>query len=150
MNVLVIGSGAREHAICWSFSKSPLCDKLYCAPGNAGIADVAECLPIAADKITEIVDVCKKLGIDFAMIGPEVPLVLGLADALREAGILCFGPSKAAAQLEGSKGFLKDMCARANIPTAAYKRFDDAERAKAYVREKGAPIVIKADGACGG
>lgn len=150
MNVLVIGSGAREHAFCWSFSKSPLCDKLYCAPGNAGIAGLAECLPIAADKISEIVAACRKHEIDFVMIGPELPLVLGMADALREAGILCFGPNKAAAQLEGSKGFLKDMCAKAGVPTAVYKRFTDVEKAEKYVREMGAPIVIKADGLAAG
>jgi len=150
MKVLIVGSGAREHTLCWNFTKSPLCDKLYCAPGNAGIAGLAECLPIAADKIDELADAVKKLAIDFVMIGPEVPLVLGLADRLRGMGIPCFGPSAAAAQLEGSKGFLKDMCARAGIPTADYKRFNDAEAAKAYVKEQGAPIVVKADGLAAG
>ncbi|NTU76529.1 MAG: phosphoribosylamine--glycine ligase [Alphaproteobacteria bacterium] len=150
MKVLVVGSGGREHALCWSFAKSPLCSKLYCAPGNAGIAKLAECLPIAADKIDDIVAACQTRAIEFVMIGPEVPLVLGLADKLREAGIPCFGPGKTAAQLEGSKGYLKDMCARAGIPTAAYKRFKDADAAKAYVREKGTPIVIKADGLAAG
>ncbi len=150
MNILVVGSGAREHALCWSFHKSPLCQKLYCAPGNAGITEFAECLPIAADKVDDMVAACKQLKVDFVMIGPEVPLVLGLADKLRAENILCFGPSAAAAQLEGSKGFLKDMCARANIPTAAYKRFNNADAAKAYVKEQGAPIVIKADGLAAG
>ena len=150
MKILVVGSGAREHTLCWSFSKSPLCTKLYCAPGNAGIASLAECLPIAADKIDDIVVACKKLSIEFVIIGPEVPLVLGLADKLRAANIVCFGPSAAAAQLEGSKGFLKDMCTRANVPTAAYKRFNNAEAAKAYVKAQGAPIVIKADGLAAG
>jgi len=150
MNVLVVGSGAREHTLCWSFSKSPLCGKLYCAPGNAGIAEAAEILPIAADKVDDIVAACKKLDIGFVMPGPEVPLVLGLVDKLREAGIPCFGPTKAAAMLEGSKGFLKDLCARAGIPTAAYKRFSDADAAKAYVKEQGAPIVVKADGLAAG
>jgi len=150
MKVLVVGSGGREHTLCWSFLKSPLCGKLYCAPGNPGIAQVAECLPIAADKVDDIVAACKKLAIDFVMIGPEVPLVLGLADKLRNAGIICFGPSGAAAQLEGSKGFLKDMCARAGIPTADYKRFTNPEDAKAYVKAQGAPIVVKADGLAAG
>jgi len=150
MKVLVVGSGGREHTLCWSFSKSPLCGKLYCAPGNPGIAQVAECLPIAADKTDDLVAACKKLAIDFVMIGPEVPLVLGLADKLRNAGIICFGPSGAAAQLEGSKGFLKDMCARAGIPTAAYKRFNNPDDAKAYVKTQGAPIVVKADGLAAG
>ncbi|MDD5586809.1 MAG: phosphoribosylamine--glycine ligase [Alphaproteobacteria bacterium] len=150
MNVLVVGSGAREHTLCWSFAKSPLLTKLYCAPGNAGIAELATCLPIAADKVDEIVAACRELKIEFVMPGPEVPLVLGLVDKLNEAGIPCFGPTRAAAMLEGSKGFLKDMCARAGVPTAAYKRFNDAETAKAYVKEQGAPIVIKADGLAAG
>lgn len=150
MKVLVIGSGGREHAICWAFAKSPLCDKLYCAPGNAGIAALAECLPVPADKPEALVEAAQQHGIDFVMIGPEVPLALGVADKLRKAGILCFGPSQAAAQLESSKGFLKDMCARAGVPTAAYKRFTDADAAKAYIREKGAPIVVKADGLAAG
>lgn len=150
MKVLVVGSGGREHALCWSFAKSPLCSKLYCAPGNPGIAEMAECLPIKADQIDDLVSAAKDFDIDFVMIGPEGPLTLGLADQLREAGIPCFGPSKAAAQLEGSKGFMKDLCKRAGIPTAAYERFADAEKAKAYVQEKGAPIVIKADGLAAG
>jgi phosphoribosylamine---glycine ligase len=150
MNILVVGSGGREHTLCWAFQKSPLCTKLYCAPGNAGIAEIAECLPIGADKVDEIVAACKKLDIGFVMPGPEVPLVLGLVDKLNAAGIPCFGPTRAAAQLEGSKGFLKDMCARAGVPTAAYKRFNDAEAAKAYVKAEGAPIVIKADGLAAG
>src|SRR5580704_5782272 len=106
MKVLVVGAGGREHALCWAIAKSPLCKKLYCAPGNAGIATVAECLPIAVDKIEAIVAECKTRQIDFAIIGPELPLTLGLADALRAEGISCFGPSKAAAELEGSKGFM--------------------------------------------
>lgn len=150
MKILVVGSGAREHALCWSFARSPLCGKLFCAPGNPGIAEIAECLAIKVDEIENLVEAAVDFGIDFVMIGPEVPLALGLADALREKSIPCFGPSKAAAQLEGSKGFMKDLCKRANIPTAAYERFADAEKAKAYVREKGAPIVVKADGLAAG
>ncbi len=150
MNILVIGSGGREHALCWSFARSPLCEKLYCAPGNAGIASVATCLPIAVDQIDAILAACSEHAIDFVMIGPELPLTLGLADALRAANIACFGPNKDAAALEGSKGFMKDMCAKAGIPTAAYARFAEAEAAKAYVRQQGAPIVIKADGLAAG
>ncbi len=150
MNVLVIGSGGREHAICWAFARSPLCDKLYCAPGNAGIAGVAECLPIAVDQLDEIVTACQQRDIEFVMIGPEVPLTLGLADKLRAVNITCFGPSKAAAALEGSKGFMKDLCARAGIPTAAYARFTNIEAARKYVRDQGAPIVVKADGLAAG
>lgn len=150
MKILVVGSGAREHALCWAFARSPLCGKLFCAPGNPGIAEIAECLAIKADEIDDLLEAAVDFGIDFVMIGPEVPLTLGLADALREKGIPCFGPSKAAAQLEGSKGFMKDLCKRAGIPTAAYERFTDAAKAKAYVREKGAPIVVKADGLAAG
>ncbi len=150
MKILVVGSGGREHALCWSFAKSPLCSKLFCAPGNPGIAQLAECLPIKVDQIADLVATAKDFGIDFVMIGPELPLTLGLADALRAENIPCFGPSQKAAQLEGSKGFMKDMCKRAGIPTAAYERFTDAEKAKAYVRAQGAPIVVKADGLAAG
>jgi len=150
MKILVIGSGAREHALCWSFARSPLCSKLFCAPGNPGIAEIAECLPIKADAIDDLVEAASDFAIDFVMIGPEVPLTLGLADRLQAEGIPCFGPTKAAAQLEGSKGFMKDLCKRAGIPTAAYERFTDAEAAKAYVRAQGTPIVIKADGLAAG
>lgn len=150
MKILVVGSGGREHALCWSFAKSPLCSKLFCAPGNPGIAQLAECLPIKVDQIADLVAAAKDFGIDFVMIGPELPLTLGLADALRAENIPCFGPSQKAAQLEGSKGFMKDMCKRAGIPTAAYERFTDAEKAKAYVRAQGAPIVVKADGLAAG
>ncbi|HUY67760.1 MAG TPA: phosphoribosylamine--glycine ligase [Alphaproteobacteria bacterium] len=150
MKVLVVGAGGREHALCWAIAKSPLCEKLFCAPGNAGIAQIAECLPIAVEKIDSIVAACKDKQIDFVVIGPELPLTLGLANALRAANIACFGPSKAAAALEGSKGFMKDLCARAGIPTAAYKRFTDAAMAKEYVKAQGAPIVVKADGLAAG
>src|SRR5580698_10049471 len=123
MKILVVGSGGREHALCRAIAASPLCDKLYCAPGNAGIAAQAECLSIAVDNINAIVAECRARQIDFVVIGPELPLTLGLADELRAAGISCFGPGKAAAALEGSKGFMKDICARAGIPTAAYENF---------------------------
>jgi phosphoribosylamine--glycine ligase len=150
MNILVVGSGGREHALCWAIKKSPLCERLFCAPGNAGIAQIATCLSIAADKIHDILAVCHLHKIDFVVIGPEVPLALGLADELRRDGICCFGPSQAAAQIESSKGFMKDLCARAGVPTAAYRRFTHAEIAKAYVQEQGAPIVVKADGLAAG
>jgi phosphoribosylamine--glycine ligase len=150
MKVLVVGGGGREHAMCTAIAKSPLLEKLYCAPGNAGIENVAQCLPIAADNIIDLVATAICLSIDFAIIGPEVPLALGLADELRTMGIPCFGPSKFAAALESSKGFMKDLCAAAGVPTAKYQRFTDAESARAYVRSEGAPIVVKADGLAAG
>ena len=131
MKVLVVGSGGREHALCWSIAASPLCGKLYCAPGNAGIAAEAECVPIGAEDVPALVDFAKSEAIDFVVVGPEAPLCAGLVDRLTEAGIKAFGPSAAAAQLEGSKGFMKDLCAKYDIPTAAYGRFSDAEAAKA-------------------
>jgi phosphoribosylamine--glycine ligase len=150
MKVLVVGSGAREHALCWRFKDSPLCSKLYCAPGNAGIAEVAECLPIEAHDLEMIVAACHDLAIEFVMVGPEVPLALGLVDKLRAANIQCFGPTQKAAALESSKGFMKDLCASAGIPTASYARFTDAQKAKDYVTTQGAPIVVKADGLAAG
>jgi phosphoribosylamine--glycine ligase len=150
MNVLVIGSGGREHALCWAIAASPLVDQVFCAPGNAGIAEDAECVPVAASDTAGLIAFCKKATIDFVVVGPEAPLVAGLVDALEAEGIATFGPSKAAAALEGSKGFLKDLCAREGIPTAAYRRFRDAGAAKAYIAEQGAPVVVKADGLAGG
>jgi len=150
MKVLVVGSGGREHALCWAIAASPLCDALYCAPGNAGIAREATCIDIAADDLDALVAFARDESIDLAVVGPEAPLVAGLVDRLEDAGIKAFGPSAAAAELEGSKGFMKDLCARHGIPTAAYGRFDDAEAAKAFVRERGAPIVVKADGLAAG
>jgi len=150
MKVLVVGSGGREHALCWAISASPLCDALYCAPGNAGISDVATLVPIGAEDVDAIVAWVKDNGIDFVVIGPEGPLVLGLADKLAEAGVKAFGPSAAAAQLEGSKGFMKDLLAKYGVPTAFYQRFTDADAAKDYVRQHGAPIVVKADGLAAG
>ncbi len=150
MRILVVGSGGREHALCWSIAASPLCTKLFCAPGNAGIADVAECVPVGAMDIPGIVDLAKREKIDFAVIGPEDPLAAGIVDALAAAGVKAFGPDKAAARLEGSKGFLKDFCARHSIPTASYARFTDRDKAIAHVRAKGAPIVVKTDGLAAG
>jgi phosphoribosylamine--glycine ligase len=150
MRILVVGSGGREHALCWAIGASPLCDKLYCAPGNAGIATEAECVAVAAEDIDGIVRLAREKAIDFVVVGPEAPLVAGLADRLEEAGIKTFGPSQAAAALEGSKGFTKDFCARHNIPTGAYRRFRQRDAARAYVKEMGAPIVVKADGLAAG
>jgi phosphoribosylamine--glycine ligase len=150
MRILVVGGGGREHALCWAIAASPLCDQLYCAPGNAGIAREATCVPIGAEDVDALVAYAREEAIDFVVVGPEAPLVLGLADRLNEAGIKVFGPSAAAAELEGSKGFMKDLCAKYGIPTAAYGRFTDAEAAKAYLRERGAPIVVKADGLAAG
>jgi len=150
MRILVIGSGGREHALCWAISASPLVDRVYCAPGNAGIAEDAECVAIGAMDFPAIIGFCKKEAIDLVVVGPEAPLVAGLVDVLEAEGIAAFGPSKAAAALEGSKGFMKDLCAREGIPTAAYRRFTDATAAKAYIAAQGAPIVVKADGLAAG
>ncbi len=150
MKVLVVGAGGREHALCWAIAGSPLCDALYCAPGNAGIAEEARCVPIAADDIDGLVAFAREEGIEFVVVGPEVALVAGLVDRLAEAGIKAFGPTAAAAILEGSKGFMKDLCAKYDIPTAAYGRFSEAGAAKAFIRERGAPIVVKADGLAAG
>ena len=145
-----MGSGGREHALCWAIAASPLCDKLYCAPGNAGIAREAELVAIAADDVAGLVSFARDNGIDFVVVGPETALVAGLVDRLEQAGVKAFGPSAAAAALEGSKGLMKDMCARHSIPTAAYQRFDDAESAKNHIRAHGAPMVVKADGLAAG
>jgi phosphoribosylamine--glycine ligase len=150
MRVLVIGSGGREHALCWAIAGSPLCDALYCAPGNPGIAQEAICVPIAATDVDAILTFAQKEKIDFVVVGPEAPLVAGLVDKCEAAGIAAFGPSAAAAALEGSKGFTKDLCAKYDIPTARYRRFTDADAAKAYARSEGAPIVVKTDGLAAG
>jgi phosphoribosylamine---glycine ligase len=150
MNVLLIGSGGREHALSWAMSASPLLDKLYCAPGNAGIADIAECVALVTTNHDAVIDFCRQHAIGFVVIGPEAPLVAGLGDALGTAEIKYFGPTKAAAQLEGSKGFTKDLCREFNIPTAAYGRFKDASTAKTYLAKQSFPIVVKADGLAAG
>ena len=150
MKILIIGSGGREHALAWAIAASPLVDRLYCAPGNAGIAEEAECVAIPAGDTKGIIEFCRRAAIDFVVIGPEAPLVEGLVDALEAEGIAAFGPSAAAAALEGSKGFMKDLCARESIPTARYRRFRDAAAAKAYIAAEGAPIVVKADGLAAG
>jgi phosphoribosylamine--glycine ligase len=150
MRLLVVGSGGREHALCWTLAASPLCQSLFCAPGNAGIATVATCVAIAADDVAALVGFAAANAIDLVVVGPEAPLVLGLVDRLAEAGIPAFGPGAAAARLEGSKGFMKDLCARHGIPTAPYGRFHDAAAARAFVVARGAPIVVKADGLAAG
>ena len=150
MKVLVVGSGGREHALCWKLSQSPLLAKLWCAPGNAGIAAVAENVAIAAEKVDELVAFAQTHAVDLVVVGPEAPLVAGLADKCRAQGIKVFGPSAAAAELEGSKGFMKDMAAKAGIPTAWYGRFTDMAKAKDFIRAKGAPIVVKTDGLAAG
>jgi phosphoribosylamine--glycine ligase len=150
MNILLLGSGGREHALAWAVSASPLTDKLYCAPGNAGIAQVADCVALDIGDHKAVIAFAREHKIDLVVIGPEGPLCAGIVDDLETAGIKAFGPSKWAARLEGSKGFTKDLCKANNIPTAAYQRFKQAAAAKDYVRKQGAPIVVKADGLAAG
>jgi phosphoribosylamine---glycine ligase len=150
MNVLLIGSGGREHALAWALRASPLLTKLYCAPGNGGIAEIAECVPLAVSDHTSVIRFCKDNAIDLVIVGPEAPLVAGVVDDLATAGIKRFGPRQAAARLEGSKGFTKDLCRQSGIPTAAYGRFDNVGAAKAYLKGQPMPIVVKADGLAAG
>jgi len=150
MNILLLGSGGREHALAWKLTASPLTDRLICAPGNAGIARDAECTALDIADHAAVGAFCRANSIDFVVVGPEAPLCAGLVDDLEAAGIKTFGPRRAAARLEGSKGFTKDLCRATGIPTAAYERFRAAEPAKAYARARGAPIVIKADGLAAG
>ncbi|MER8654061.1 phosphoribosylamine--glycine ligase [Mesorhizobium sp. M0847] len=150
MRVLLIGSGGREHALAWKIAASPLLTRLYAAPGNPGIAHEAELVKLDIADHAAVASFCQDNAIDLVVVGPEGPLVAGIADDLREQGIRVFGPSKRAARLEGSKGFTKDLCAKYGIPTAAYGRFTDLASAKAYVEKVGAPIVIKADGLAAG
>ena len=150
MNVLILGGGGREHALAWALSASPLLGKLFCAPGNAGIADVAPCVELDHKDHQAVIDFCARENIALVVVGPEAPLVDGIVDSLTAAGLKAFGPSKAAAQLEASKGFTKDFCQEFNIPTARYSRFDNAEAARAYARAQDLPIVIKADGLAAG
>src|SRR5258706_13406562 len=150
MNILILGSGGREHALAWKLAASPLTNRLYCAPGNAGIAQEAECVAMDNADHQAVVAFCKAQAIDFVIVVPEIPLLAGIVDDHEAAGIKAFGPSRAAARLEGSKGFTKDLCRANNIPTAAYERFTAAAPAKAYLRQQGAPIVVKADGLAAG
>jgi len=150
MNILLLGAGGREHALAWAIKQNPKCDRLIVAPGNAGIAAVAECADLDIVDPGAVVQFATDMAVDFVVIGPEAPLAAGVADELDAAGILVFGPSQAAAQLEASKRFTKEVCDAASAPTAAWARFDAAEPAKAYLREHGAPIVVKADGLAAG
>jgi phosphoribosylamine---glycine ligase len=150
LNVLLIGGGGREHALAWKLKQSPLLGTLYCAPGNAGIAEVAEIAALDIGDHAAVARVCREKEIGLVVIGPEAPLVAGLTDDLEGQGITVFGPSQAAARLEGSKGFTKDLCARAGIPTASYARFSDAASAKAHLARQTLPVVIKADGLVAG
>ncbi len=150
MKVLVVGSGGREHALCWAISGSPKCKKLFAAPGNAGISAVGECVDIAADDVAAIVKFAISEKIDFVVVGPEGPLVAGLVDKLEAANIKAFGPSQAAAAIEGSKGFMKDLMAKYGIPTAKYGRFNEPDAAKEYILRCEEKIVVKADGLAAG
>ena len=152
MRVLVLGSGGREHALCWALAASPIVSDLLCAPGSDAIAREAACLPLAVDDLDGILALCRERAVDLVVPGPELPLVLGLVDRLEAAGIRAFGPSAAAARLEGSKAFAKEFCARHGIPTAAHRSFsrEQADAARAHLRERGAPIVVKADGLAAG
>ena len=150
IQILLIGSGGREHALAWALTASPLIGRLYCAPGNAGMAALGECIGLDVGDHGAVIGFCREHGIGLVVIGPEAPLVVGLADDLRAAGIRAFGPSAAAAQLEGSKHFTKTLCAEHNIPTAAFAAFSERDAALAYVRQQGAPLVVKADGLAAG
>jgi phosphoribosylamine--glycine ligase len=150
MNILILGSGGREHALAWKIAASPLTDRLYCAPGNAGIAREAECVALDIADHAAVIAFCRDRRIDLVVVGPEAPLCAGIVDDLEAAGVKAFGPTKWAARLEGSKGFTKDLCRANGIPTADYRRFKQAAAAKDHVRAKGAPIVVKADGLAAG
>lgn len=150
MNILVVGGGGREHALVWKIAQSPLVDKIYCAPGNPGIAQLADCVHIAADDIEGLCEFAQAEQIDLTVVGPEVPLTLGIVDHFQAAGLTVFGPTQKAAQIEGSKRFSKELMERHQIPTAAYRSFTDHGDAVAYVKEQGAPIVIKANGLAAG
>ncbi|MDA9269948.1 phosphoribosylamine--glycine ligase [Amylibacter sp.] len=150
MNILILGSGGREHSLAWAVNQNPKCDILYCAPGNAGISKVAQCIDLNIEKSSDVLKFCLNKRIQFVIIGPEAPLAMGIADDLRANNILTFGPSASAAKLESSKAFTKGVCDSCNAPTAKYARFTELELAIEYVHEQGAPIVVKADGLAGG
>jgi phosphoribosylamine---glycine ligase len=150
MKILLLGSGGREHALAWKIAASPLVERVWCAPGNAGIAREAQLVPLDLSDHASVIAFCKANAVDFVVVGPEAPLVAGIVDDLEAAGVKTFGPTKAAARLEGSKGFTKDLAKANRIPSAEYARFDAAAPAKAYVRAQGAPIVVKADGLAAG
>src|SRR5437667_743590 len=150
MRVLVVGGGGREHALCWKLRQSPRLTALYCAPGNAGITQVAECMPVAADDLTKLLRFAKEQAIDLTVVGPELPLTMGLVDRFAAAGLRAFGPTAAAARREGSKAFTKELLRHARVPTAFFGVFADPDDAVRYVNEVGAPVVVKADGLAGG
>ncbi|MBT2129622.1 phosphoribosylamine--glycine ligase [Aliiroseovarius lamellibrachiae] len=150
MNILILGSGGREHALAWAVKQNPKCDRLICAPGNAGMDAIAECASIDIENGGAVVEFAQENSVDFVIVGPEAPLANGVADRLREAGIKVFGPSAAAARLEASKSFTKEICDASGAPTAGYGHFTDADAAKAHIRANGAPIVVKADGLAAG
>jgi phosphoribosylamine--glycine ligase len=150
MNILLLGSGGREHALAWKIAASPLVTKLWCAPGNAGIAREAECVALDIADHAAVIDFCRAHAVDFVVVGPDAPIAAGIVDDLNAAGFGAFGPTRAAGQLESSKNFTKALCHANQIPTAAYAHFTDAEKARAYIRAQGTPIVIKADGLAAG
>src|SRR3954464_512441 len=145
MHILLLGSGGREHALAWKIAASPLVTKLWCAPGNAGIAREAECVALDIPDHATVIDFCRANAVDFVVVGPDAPIAAGIVDDLAAAGIKAFGPTRAAGQLESAKSFTKALCRANNIPTAAYGHFHSADEAKAYIRQQGAPIVVKAD-----
>ncbi|UWQ96713.1 phosphoribosylamine--glycine ligase [Rhodobacteraceae bacterium M385] len=150
MNILILGSGGREHSLAWAVLQNPKCDRLIVAPGNAGIAQIADCASLDVDNPSAVTEFAVENSIDFVIVGPEAPLAAGVVDMLRNAGILAFGPTAAAAQLEASKTFTKEVCDAASAPTAAWARFTQPEPARDYIRQQGAPIVVKADGLAAG
>jgi len=150
MHILLLGSGGREHALAWKIAASPLVTKLWCAPGNAGIGQDAECVVLDITDHAAVIDFCRAHAVDLVVVGPDAPIAAGIVDDLTAAGFKAFGPTKAAGQLESSKSFTKALCRDNNIPTAAFAHFTDAEQAKAYIRNQGAPIVVKADGLAAG
>ena len=150
MKILVVGGGGREHALIWKIAQSPLVDTVYCAPGNPGIAELAECVHIPADDVEGLLEFARAEQVELTVVGPELPLTLGIVDRFQAAGLDIFGPSQAAARIEGSKSFSKDLMAKYDIPTAAYRTFDDHDQALVYIREQGAPIVVKANGLAAG
>src|SRR5436305_8522848 len=150
MNILLLGSGGREHALAWKIAASALVTRLWCAPGNGGIANEAQCVALDISNHRAVIDFCRVNAIDFVVVGPDAPIAAGIVDDLDAAGFKAFGPTKAAGQVESSKNFTKTLCRANNIPTAAYRHFTDAEAAKTYIRSQGAPTVIKADGLAAG
>jgi phosphoribosylamine--glycine ligase len=150
MNILIIGSGGREHALAWKISQSPRVKRIFCAPGNAGIAEVADLVPHAADDVAALARFARDERIDLTVVGPELPLTLGIVDEFQRHGLRIFGPSREGAQLEGSKAFTKELLRRHSVPTGFFGAFSDADEAVRYVGEVGAPIVVKTDGLAAG